>query len=170
MKLKASLLVAVLLLSQSLANANDRVVIVKRSGGGGIVLAGSISTSTADDRSPLEYVGWGLIVFGLFANHDEVIHIANGAEITNLASQDVWDAMLRESRVYANHPNLIKSDTALANAANAMGVQAKDLAQMVLDLDAKVSSNDLQARYFPKGLTQAHQIQAFNNLVALSQL
>jgi len=177
-KIQRSIVVMALLLGQSAAFADNRITVDGISiTGGGLQLIGTISTTTADDKNPaLGYIGWGLIVVGSLVNGG---HIANAAEAAVPAS-DVWSAMVRESRVYSHNPSLIKSDTAIANAASSMGIQPKDLAQLVLELDARAanakaakvafSTDDLAVKYFPNGLVNPVQRQAFNNLTALSSM
>jgi hypothetical protein len=80
----------------------------------------------------------------------------------------------------ARNPSLIKPDSAIANAASSIGIQSKNLAQLVLDLNAKAAvakenkasmdTKDLEAKYFPNGFTSDSQQKEFKNLVALSTM
>lgn len=172
-------LLAALVLGQSVAFADGTRITVGPVAitGGALELIGTVSTLSLEDKHPaFTYIGWTLIVAGLLINGGDIAK-ADAAEVQ---ASDVWNAMVREASVLARNPGLIKSDSAIANAATSLNIQAKDLAQLVLDLNAKaaiakenkatVATGDLETKFFPNGFVSDAQRQAFKNLVALSSM
>ena len=106
--------------------------------GGGLMLIGSVSTSSAGDEKghPLRVVGWVLVVVGSLIDSGDLIWGAEPGQ--SYSTSDVWNSMVREAKFLTVAKGQHQDDLAIVDAAVGFGLSVEQLAQMTVEADSQV--------------------------------
>jgi len=146
----------------------------------------SLAATAAGDATPAAlawFVVMGAVVFAggnpAVADSEEVLlYKVRSADNARYAGKKLWQAVLLQSSVLAQNPELSGVETTITSVAALFDISLADLIELTLNIDHEinlakaegkaVSAAALAEKLFPSGFQTDEQRKAFNRMVLLA--